>query len=745
MNISTMKLGWCLGLILWGPAMASEWSSWRGPGQNGYAPEKAVVTSWTPGGEGMVWKVPIEGRSTPVILNHRLYAIAPVGDVNTKVSLRERVICLDLLNGRKVWEHRFNVFDTDIVQQRVGWTSLVGDPETGNIYAHGTGGELLCFDKDGKVLWKRSLTEEFGRVSGYGGRLMTPIIDENRLIISFLSSNWGNHAAPRHRYVAFDKKTGEVLWWAAPGEKPVDTTYSIPVVTVIDGKRMLIAPNGDGNVYGMSARTGEKLWTFKLSTRGLNASPVVLGNYAYVTHSEENIDTTEMGRVVCIDAGKTGDITQSGEVWRASEITAGYASPALANGRLYVVDNSAVLHALDAKTGKSYWTHSIGRVGKGSPTVTSDGVIYVGEQNGVFHILKDEGDKVIELDRDEFEGPDHMVDEIYGSPAVVDGRVYFMTRYNTYCLGKRRAEVERATLDSEPREAAPSGKLAVIHPIPGEVTLNPGQTMNFRLELIDSVSQPFANATDKPEWSVSGVNGTIDDSGKLTVDGGNVFSAGLVTARIGEVTGTARVRVSPTLPFTANFDEMKLDDVPPGWVGVASKTKLVERDGSHVLQKLAVNPSAPFMRMRSYMMPSIEGGYTVIADMLGTPKGTRFSPEMGVINTRYFLELLGGEQVLRVESWSPLPRFRQDFPFNWKTNVWYRMKCRVEVGDDKTRILGKVWPRDEKEPEGWTINVVDPYPNTEGSPGLYAYSPGTTSKSKGPEVFFDNIQVMHND
>ena len=57
---------------------------------------------------------------------------------------------------------------------RLGWTQMVGDPETGNVYAHGTQGLLFCFDKDGKILWQHSLTEEYGRITGYGGRVTSP-------------------------------------------------------------------------------------------------------------------------------------------------------------------------------------------------------------------------------------------------------------------------------------------------------------------------------------------------------------------------------------------------------------------------------------------------------------------------------------------------------------------------------------------------------------------------------------------
>ena len=734
--------------LLTGGVRAADWPFWRGPEQTGMSREKAPVTSWSPVGENMIWKVPMEGRTTPIILGGRLYAITPAGDMNNKLSLQERVVCLDVSDGKLLWEKRFNVFDSDVVQQRLGWTTMVGDPQTGFVYAHLTGGEFVCFDRDGKIVWKRSLTEEFGRISGYGGRIHSPIIDEDRVVISFFSSGWGDQAKPLHRYVAFDKKTGRIVWWSAPGEQPYDTTYAVPAVAVIDGKRMLIAPNGDGNVYGMLARTGEKLWSFKISKRGLNSSAVVDGNFAYVTNGEENNDTTEMGRIVCIDATKTGDITSSGEVWRVDGIKAGFASPAIANGRLYVVDNSANFFCLDAKTGKKHWEYGLGRIGKGSPTVTADGVIYVGEQNGVFHILRDEGDKCVSLDREELKPADKTIDEIYGSPVVLDGRVYFMSRYHTYCLGTNGTPVESGIIPPMPAESKPSGKVARLYVVPAEVTLKPGEAVGFTTGTFDDGGHATPMAADaKIAWSVAGVKGAIGDDGKLTTAADPPFSAGMVTAKSGELTATARVRVNPTLPIQENFDAMAVDSVPAGWIGIyGGKTKVVERDGSRVLQKLASKekPSPPFMRVRGYLTPPIEGGYTIVADILGTPKGERFRADMGVVNTRYFMTLMGN-QTLWVECWSPIPRFHQEIPFPWETNKWYRMKLRVDLSDKEAHIRGKVWPREQEEPKAWTIDVVDPYPNHEGSPGIYAYSNGTTPKSDGPEVFYDNIQVLRNE
>jgi hypothetical protein len=112
---------------------------------------------------------------------------------------------------------------------RIGWASMVGDTETGLVYVHTVSGLFPLYTPDGEVVWERSLHEEFGQISGYGGRFHTPLIDEDRIIVSFLQQNWGETGGPpRHAYYAFDKRTGQVRWVSIPGGRPEDTTYSSP-------------------------------------------------------------------------------------------------------------------------------------------------------------------------------------------------------------------------------------------------------------------------------------------------------------------------------------------------------------------------------------------------------------------------------------------------------------------------------------------------------------------------------------
>ena len=91
-----------------------------------------------------------------------------------------------------LWEHRFNVYLSDVPPHRIGWASPVGDPTTGNVYMFGGGGHLAGFNRDGKVLWERSLGEDFGLLTTHGGRTVSPIIDGDLLIVSgvtFMGAN----------------------------------------------------------------------------------------------------------------------------------------------------------------------------------------------------------------------------------------------------------------------------------------------------------------------------------------------------------------------------------------------------------------------------------------------------------------------------------------------------------------------------------------------------------------------------
>lgn len=722
--------------------LRADWPSWRGPHQDGVSSDVDLVAKWSPAGENLVWRADLVGRSTPVVVGGRVCANGRVGAGPTR---QESVACFDAATGRKLWEHHLDVYLTAIPFSRVGWGSLTADRETGNVYALGVGGLLYCFAPDGKVVWSRALTEEAGLISGVGGRTHSPLVDEDRLIVSFVNAGWGEQGAPRHRTFAFDKRTGELRWVSTPGEAPQDTNIQTsPVVAEIGGRRLLIEGEADGWVHALLARTGEKVWSFHLSKGAFNNTVVVHDKVVYATHGEENLDTGLMGRVVAIDGSGTGDVTRTHELWRNDELISSFPSPVYHDGVLYVVDNSAALAALDAASGKILWRHKLGTIGKASP-VWADGKLYVAEVNGRFDILKPSRSGVEVLDEERLRAADgSRFAEIYGAPAVAYGRIYFAAETGLYCLGDKSRP-----LRAEPTEraaAAPSRGTGAVHLLqvaPAEVLIRPGEPVRFRAVAVDEAGLPVAvpgglaagtagTAGTAVLWSLSGVTGTLDAGGAFVPDPGKGFQTGEIVARLGDLTAKARVRVVPPLPWTVDFKALAPGSSPPGWIG-GGRFAVKETRWGKVLAKSPVKVG--LQRSNAYIGPASQREYTVQADLLGTQSGF-VRPDMGLIASGYVLDLMGANQRLQLRAWDTELRLMQEVEFKWDPDAWYTMKLRADTQGAEGLIRGKVWRRGEPEPAAWTVTAHDPRPVRSGSPGLYGYS--------SVEILFDNLSVTPN-
>lgn len=703
---------------------AEEWAFWRGPRQNGVSEEEGLVGAWSPGGEKVLWRQDFTGRSTPVVMGGRVFVNGRTGE---GIDRQAVIAAFDAENGELLWERRFNLYLTTVPFNRVGWASLTGDPETGYVYAQNVDGGFLCLDRDGATVWSRSFKEEYGRFEGYGGRTASVLIDEDRVIVNMINGAWGSLAPPRHRYYAFDKRTGVPLWISTPGGNVYDrNTQSVPVVAVVGGRRLVIGGNGDGHVYALESRTGEKVWEFELSKRGINVSPVVEGGVVVISHSEENIDEGTLGRVVAIDATGAGDVTATHEVWRINELQAGFASPLVHGGRVYIVDNSADLYALDLETGHRFWEASLGTVGKASP-VWGDAKIYAPETNGHLVILRPGDDAAEILSRNRLTMPDGRYAEFYGSPAVAYGRIYFTTEEGVYCLGdpQRAFRVTETPPIDLGDEGSPAGEAATLLVVPAEVSLRPGESVELEVQAFDAMGRLLGSR--RADWTLSGLEGRLD-GGRFAVAADSGFQAGVLHARSDGLEATARVRVFPDLPWREGFDA----GMRGHWIG-AGRYEVREVDG----EPLLVKPVAARGLLRSDLIlgPPWFGGYTIQADVKATQNGRRRS-DGGVFNSGYILQIMGVHQRVELNTWEAELRIdeRVDFPVDM--DRWYTMKLRVENEGERGLVLGKVWPRGEPEPEEWTITAEDPHPIPRGSPGLTAYSPA--------EFFYDNVLVTRN-
>jgi outer membrane protein assembly factor BamB len=764
----------CLPLLLvlfgWtATASAENWSSWRGPEQTGVSRDRDLPDTFSLDPKAkdgnVVWRAPYGGITTPIVQNSRVYLINRTGE---GVSQQERVMCVDANTGKFVWEHKFNVFLTDIVRDRLGWTQMVGDAETGNVYAHGTQGFLMCFNKDGELQWQHSLTEEYGRISGYGGRIMSPIVFEDLLIMPMINANWGEQTVGGVRLAAFNKRNGEVVWWSSSGYRVVDTNACVPVTAKIGGQWLVLCGGGDGGIHAFKARTGEKVWSYIFGEGAVNASPVVQGDLIYAGHGEPNRSGSQ-GRVVCLDGSKIED-GKPKVVWMVDGIRVKYASPLLHDGKLYVCNVVGEMTCLDAKDGKQLWMYQYGNNTRGSP-VWADGKIYIPELDSKFHILKPKDDGCDDLCEAFFRGKGVAPVELTGSPSVANGRVYFLTTEELICIGKKDTQGSGDKTSTPAAEApAAADKPAHLQVVPADVALTPGQSVTFKAVAYDDHGQRIGEV--KAEWTLAGplppvfpigfpnppkttasspppmkgdLSASSGESTKLTVGAIPPAQFGRVVAKAGGLTAYARVRVAPILPYAIDFAKVPVGRTPGGWVNCQGKYAVAAmKDGTLALKKRNDAPSPLVARSHAFIgLPNLSD-YTIQADVQGGKKGSDM-PDMGLSANRYVLVLIGNTQQLRLVSWDAMPRIDHTISYEWKPDTWYRMKLTVTVEGGKAIARGKVWPRDEKEPDEWTVKVEDPTPNREGAPTLYGNATGIKSPTQpGTEIWYSNVKITPN-
>jgi outer membrane protein assembly factor BamB len=692
-----------------------DWPEMRGPNRDGLSKETGLPDKWALNGENFLWRAPYGGRSTPIVMGNRVFVQNPVG---RGAELQERIMALDADTGKLVWEYRFNIFQSDVPPHRVGWSSPAADPETGNVYALGAGATVIALSRDGKLLWDRSIGEEFAAFTTHGGRTAAPIIDGDLVIVNAALSNWGAFGARGHRFIALDKRTGEIIYVATPGGRPYDTSFSPGIIAPINGVRQLIVGGGDGAVHSMKPQTGEKIWSYVATKRAINTAVVASGSNVFVSHGDENLDSSVMGMLAAIDGSQSGDIKTA--KWRFTGTEFGFSSPIVDGPRLYQLDGSSELHAYDLETGKTLWTQQLGTLQKASP-VFADGKLYVGTETGTFLIVRPQADRAeilsqvsMPLSKDSVGGSEGTAEQIVSGAAVSRGRVFFMTSDAIYAIGPKAAKALTGFATDEPAlkgEGAP----AHVQVSPTELTLTPGQSTKLRVRLFDDKGRFLRE--DKATWSLEGLKGTVND-GAFTAASDPVDQAGLIKATVGSVTGQARARIVRPLPWKEDFEGFAEGSAPAGWISmVTGKFTVAAVGGQKALYKPPDNTL--FKRIRAFMGSTTWSNYTIEADVQ-TPTRRRQQGDIGITAQRYSLILYGTSQRLKLEPWEPETTRTMTVPFAWKPDTWYHLKLRVEnLPNGGVRARGKAWPTGEAEPAEWQIDKTDPIGNKQGAPGMF--------------------------
>jgi outer membrane protein assembly factor BamB len=736
---------------------ASGWLNWRGPDQSGVSkatqklPDKLDLN-----GPNHRWSYKVRGSGAPVIADGRVYAFGFYGETT---DVEETLLCLDLKTGQKLWEHRFRDYLSDTTYNRYAIGAPVVDPETGNIYLESTWGHVFAFNRDGKVLWERSMVEEFGRLTFPNGRTGSLAVDGPLVITDGITANWGSDGPARNRFYAFDKLTGELVWTSTPGIEPLDSTFATPVFGNLGDQRVFYQGTGCGNIVCVNARTGEPVWRFRLSQSGVNADVILADNGTLIgIHGKENVDATHHGRLVALkiptEYPKGGQkplvLDRSAELWRNDEFIAFSSSPLLVDGIVYSTIATGSLLAADAKTGQLLWQLKLAPDQLHASPAYADGKLYIPMHDGTVHVVRPSREKGEVVSVSKLDAP------CLGAPAFYGDSVFVFTREGLHCFGpKASAPVIPPAVAFKP-EPASTAPIAQIQVVPSEFALTPGESQKFTVWGLDASGRRVKQVTNEVKWEKfipptalvkSEVDGEISAQGVLATKATANKSAGQFKASYNNLSATTRGRIVAGLGYKEDFEAMPLGQKSPSgedvgfpplpWLGARVKWHVLEKDGNKaVANRLDV---ILFQRTMNFIGKTTMKNYTFEADLL-TDGTRRIMSNVGLVNQRYLVQLAANSRILEVSS--NHERVKESVPFEAAPNTWYRMKTRVDA--DKTGeggvVRAKVWKKGEPEPEKWTIEVRQPKIHREGAPAVFAFSPQSQKR-----VFIDNLSITANE
>lgn len=433
----SFRLGLMVALAVAGGSRlaAADWPQWRGPAFNGSSPETGLPAELSLD-KTLAWKAELPGPSgaTPVVQGDRVFVSSV--DANKNLLL----VCLDRKTGKKLWEKNAGIGTHSGPRNNMASPSPVTDGH--RVFALFGTSDLVALDMEGKALWTRNLGKDFGKFSVMWIYGSSPLLYRDRLYIQVLQRNPLPHdythaqdgRPERESYLlCIDPATGKDLWRHI---RKTDSTmesqesYATPL-PFEDGKRREILVVGGDHVSGHDPKTGEEFWRARLYEKRDDWYRIVTSPVA--GHGLIFASGPKGQPLVAFKNGGKGTVTDTHLAWSSKEGHTDWSTPALYQGRLFVVDGSKkTVSCFDPKTGERRWSGSLDVKEPiwSSPTV-ADGRIYLVSERGTVFVL-DAGDSFKVISR-----LDLGEDPVRGSIAVAHGQVFVRTAKTLYCFAKR--------------------------------------------------------------------------------------------------------------------------------------------------------------------------------------------------------------------------------------------------------------------------------------------------------------------
>jgi outer membrane protein assembly factor BamB len=417
------------------PVRAENWTNWRGPNYDGSTTETDLPDTLSLK-TNLAWKAAVPGRggATPIVWEDKIFISS--ADDATKELL---AVCYGRANGKELWKTRISSGD---VAPRGGRNNMASpSPVTDGqavYFLFGTG-DLARLDLNGKIVWQKSLTQEYGPFTigwGYGS---SPLLYKDKLYILLLRNKGDDKKKPLDSLlIALNPKDGSELWKRVrPSDAIAESleSYATPIPVEHDGKTELAIVGGDC-MTGNDPETGNEIWRFgtlnptRKPDRRLVVSAVAGGGNVYCAGAKHQAP------LYAVKLGGSGDIFKTHQAWKAIDFPPDCCTPLFYNNALFVLDgDKKVVTKYDPKTGDKIWNGALpgNSVFRASPT-GADGKIYAVRVTGEVYVLSagNEFKILSELALDEGDDNTGCVSSI----AIAHGNILVRTPKTLFCFKK---------------------------------------------------------------------------------------------------------------------------------------------------------------------------------------------------------------------------------------------------------------------------------------------------------------------
>lgn len=341
----------------------ADWTNWRGANFEGKSATKGILTDWSKGLKKL-WHVnylcqdnATASWSSPVIQGNRL--IVPGRD-----EKNDLVFCINADTGELIWKGSYEAEAGSSHGPGSRATPFINEDR---VYTFGRSGDLVCWQlEDGKLLWQKNVKEAGGAEPQWGFST-TPLVLDDKVIVQ------GGGTA---LVIAYDKRTGDVLWKSMEGE----AGYAAAITMNIENEVNLLVYHGTG-LSCLNPSDGKPLWTVPWPTEyKVNATTPIVSN-DIIFHSSgykmgcEAIKVTKNGYTV---------------LWKNGLLEAQHTDPILLDGYIYGYSgesshNNGQFKCIELSTGKEMW--STGEIGQGTTTFV-DGHLICQDIKGNIFLIK---------------------------------------------------------------------------------------------------------------------------------------------------------------------------------------------------------------------------------------------------------------------------------------------------------------------------------------------------------------------